>query len=60
MGANPTQALAITLFLLAFAFLAGAFAGGGIILILGFLLCLGSSIALFLKCKPWEHTEGTR
>ena len=29
MGANSTQAVAITLFLIAFVLLAGAFAGGG-------------------------------
>jgi hypothetical protein len=58
VGANPTQALAIALFLVAFVLLAGALAtGGGIIYILGFLVVMGASIALFLKCKPWEHLE---
>jgi hypothetical protein len=58
MGSNPTQALGVLLFLVAFALLAGAFAGGGLLAGVGFLICLGASVALFLKCKPWEHQEG--
>ncbi len=50
MGANPTQAVGITLFLIAFVLLAGAMAGGGILYLLGFLVLLGISIAMFLKC----------
>ena len=57
MGANPTQSQALILFLIAFVLLAAGMAGGGIIYILGFLIFLGASIALFLKCKPWEHQE---
>ena len=57
MGANPTQAVAIALFLIAFVSLAGAFAGGGILYVLGFLVLLGISIAMFLKCKPWENQK---
>ncbi len=55
MGANPTQAVGITLFLIAFVLLAGAFAGGGILYFLGFLVLLGISTALFLKVKPLEQ-----
>jgi hypothetical protein len=55
MGANPTQAVGITLFLIAFVLLAGALAGGGILYFLGFLVLLGISVAMFLKCKPWEN-----
>ncbi|HVW09863.1 MAG TPA: hypothetical protein VHC90_14840 [Bryobacteraceae bacterium] len=55
MGANSTQAVGILLFLVAFVLLAGAFAGGGILLGLGFVVLLGASIAMFLKCKPWEN-----
>jgi hypothetical protein len=54
MGANPTQAVAIVIFLIAFVLMAGAFAGGGVILFLGALVLLGVSIFFFLKCKPWE------
>jgi hypothetical protein len=57
MGANPTQAIGITLFLIAFVLLAGAMAGGGILYLLGFLVMLGISIATFLKCKPWEDEK---
>jgi len=54
MGANPTQAVAIVFLLIAFVLLAGAFAGGGVILLLGALVLIGVSIFFFLKCKPWE------
>ncbi len=54
MGANPTQAVAIVFLLIAFVLLAGAFAGGGIVLVLGALVLLGISCFFFLKCKPWE------
>jgi len=57
MGANPTQAAGVSLFLIAFVLLAGALAGGGILYALGFLVLLGISVALFLKAKPWEHQE---
>jgi len=57
MGANPTQAVGITLFLIAFAMLAGALAGGGILFAIGFVVLLGIAIAMFLKCKPWEHQK---
>ena len=58
MGANPTQAQAVALFLIAFVLLAAAFAtGGGIIYLVGFFLFLGAAFALFAKCKPWEHLE---
>jgi hypothetical protein len=57
MGANPTQAIAISLFLIAFTSLAGAMAGGGILYVIGFVVLLGASVALFLKCKPWEHQK---
>ena len=55
MGANPTQAIAIVFMLIAFTLLAGAFAGGGIILALGAVVILGVSTFFFLKCKPWEN-----
>lgn len=57
MGANPTQAVGVTLFLIAFTLLAGALAGGGILYVLGFLVLLGLSIAVFIKAKPWEHQK---
>ena len=58
MGANSTQGVAVLLFLLAFTFLGAAmFSGGKVLFILLFLVSLGASIWLFLKCKPWEHME---
>jgi O-antigen/teichoic acid export membrane protein len=55
MGANSTQAVAIVFFLIAFTLLAGAFAGGGVLLALGALVVLGVAIFFFMKCKPWEE-----
>jgi hypothetical protein len=58
MGANPTQAQALVLFLVAFVFIAGGFAANvsWLLMIVG-LVVLALSIALFLKCKPWEYRE---
>ena len=58
MGANPTQAQGLVLFLIAFALISAGFAAdiNYIAVIVG-LLVLGVSVMLFLKCKPWEHNE---
>jgi len=58
MGANPTQAAGVTLFLVAFVFVGlAAFSGGSILwLILAAALLVGSAL-LFLKAKPWEDAE---
>jgi hypothetical protein len=58
MGANPTQAQGVVLFLIAFVLIAAGFAAdiSFLYLLLG-LVTLAASIVLFLKCKPWEHTE---
>jgi hypothetical protein len=58
MGANPTQAQGIALFLVAFTLIAAGLAADVslIALLLG-LAVLAASIALFVKCKPWEHDE---
>jgi hypothetical protein len=59
MGANSTQAQAVTLFLLAFVCMAAGLAADiNYLLVLLGLALLGGSIALFLKCKPWEQKEG--
>ncbi len=55
MGANATQAIAITIFLIGFTVLAGGFAGGGVIVDVIGLALLGVSAFFFLKCKPWEQ-----
>jgi hypothetical protein len=58
MGANPTQALALVVFLAGAATLAGAIFGGGVVLTALGLVLLGASLALFLKAKPLEHIDG--
>jgi hypothetical protein len=58
MGSNPTQAHGFIFFFLAFVALAGAFASGGsIVLVVLAIMLLGVSVAICLKCKPWENTE---
>jgi Na+/H+-translocating membrane pyrophosphatase len=57
MGANSTQAVAITIFLIAFVALAGAFAGGGVMIAVAALVLLGISCFFFLKAKPWEQQQ---
>ncbi len=57
MGANSTQAVAIFFTLVGFVLLAGAFAGGGMMLALGALVLLGVGVFFFLKCKPWENQD---
>ena len=58
MGANPTQAQGVVLFLIAFVLIAAGLAEdiNYLYLLIGLVLLAGS-IALFLKCKPWEHNE---
>lgn len=59
MGANPKQALAFLLFLIAFSAIAeGLFLGGNFLLLLLGLALLGASLAVFLKAKPLEHIDG--
>ena len=58
MGANPTQAQALVLFLVAFTLIAAGLAADvNYILVVLVVLSLGVSVTLFLKCKPWEHNE---
>ena len=57
MGANSTQAVGVTIFLLAFTALSVGLARGGFIYDLATLVLLGLSIAVFLKCKPMENAE---
>jgi len=57
MGANPTQAQGLTLFLLAFVLIAAGLASGGGIYILIGLGLLAAACGLFMKCKSWEHRE---
>lgn len=58
MGANPTQAIATLLFMLAFVFIAfGCYQGYGYIAVLVGLVVLAGSIFLFRKAMPWEDQE---
>jgi hypothetical protein len=57
MGANSTQAVGVTVFLLGFTALPVGLARGGIIYYLLALVLLGVSVAIFLKCKPLENAE---
>ena len=57
MGANSTQAVGVTTFLLAFTALSVGLARGGVIYYLSTLALLGISVAIFIKCKPLEDAE---
>lgn len=58
MGANKTQAQAVALFLVAFVLIAiGLAANVSYLALAAGLAVLGVSMALFAKCKPWEHSE---
>jgi hypothetical protein len=57
MGANPTQAVAVTAFLLAFTALSAAIFKGSIVLYLVTAVLLAVSVGAFRKCKPLEHAE---
>lgn len=61
MGANPTQAIAVTAFLLAFTTLSAAILEaileGSIVLYLATAVLLAVSVGAFRKCKPLEHAE---
>jgi hypothetical protein len=57
MGANSTQAIGIVFLLIGFILLAGAFAGGGLIVWAGALAGLAASVFFFMKCKPWENQD---
>lgn len=59
MGANPKQALAFIVFLVAFVLMASSFfLGGNILLLLLGLALLGISLTISLKAKPLEHIDG--
>ncbi len=57
MGANPTQAVGVTAFLLGFTVLSGAIYGGKILLYIVAVALLAGSVAAFLKAKPLEQVE---
>jgi len=58
MGANPTQALGVAVFLIAFVFIAaGLAAGGSLLWILLGLVLLAVSLGILYRAKPWENLE---
>lgn len=58
MGANSTQAQGVALFLIGFACISAGLAADINYLFAGLgVAFLAGAVALFLKCKPWEHTE---
>jgi hypothetical protein len=57
MGAHSTQAIAVTLFLLGFTALPVGLVRGGVIYYLLALVLVGTSVAIFRKCKPLENAE---
>lgn len=57
VGANRTQALGVTAFLVGFTSLSGAFYSGKIFFYLLAVALVAVSIAAFRKCKPWENSE---
>ena len=58
MGANPAQAIASLLFMLAFVSIAYAcYQGFGLIAILIGIAMLAASIVLFRKARPWEYQD---
>jgi uncharacterized membrane protein len=57
MGANSTQAVGVSAFLIAFTLIAAGIAGGGILVSLVGVVLLAVSLGLFRKAKPWEEAE---
>ena len=57
MGAHPTQAVGVTVFMLAFTALAGAIYAGSVLLYVVAAALLAGSIVIFRKIKPLEQAE---
>lgn len=57
MGANPTQAVGVTAFLLGFTALSGGLYGGKVIFYVLGIFLLAASVAAFRKAKPLENVE---
>jgi hypothetical protein len=58
MGANPTQAYGAALFFIALTLISAGLAQNvGVLFVLLGLAAFVGSIALFMKCKPWEEQE---
>lgn len=57
MGANSTQAVGVSAFLIAFTLIAAGIAGGGILVSLVGVVLLAVSLGVCRKAKPWEEAE---
>ena len=57
MGANRTQAVGVSLFLIAFVLIAGGAVGGGVLLFIAGLAVLAGSAVVFMKAKPLEEGQ---
>ena len=57
MGANSTQAVGLTAFLVAFTLISAGIAWGGILVSLVGIVLLAVSLGVFRKAKPWEEAE---
>lgn len=55
MGSHSRQAVGLTIFLVAFTFIAGAFATASVLLALVGILLLAGAIFVFLRCKAYEQ-----
>ena len=57
MGANSTQAVGLTVFLIAFTLISAGMATSQILLSLVGIVLLAVSLGVFRKAKPWEEAE---
>jgi len=57
MGANSTQAIGLTAFLVAFTLIAAGIAAGGMLVSLVGVVLFVVSLGVFRKAKPWEEAE---
>jgi uncharacterized membrane protein len=57
MGANSTQAIGLTAFLIAATLIAAGIAGGGVVVSLVGVVLLAVSLGVFRKAKPWGEAE---
>ena len=57
MGANSTQAVGLTAFLIAFTLISAGIATSQILISLVGVILLAVSLGVFRKAKPWEEAE---
>jgi len=57
MGANSTQAVGVSAFLIAFTLISAGIAWSGILVSLVGIVLLAVALGVFRKAKPWEEAE---